>query len=157
MRPVAALGFGLLGLLLPALATARPAPVDSRVILGFDRQPETWIIIGTTRALRSQQAPIWSLTGRVRCHGDACPGRRARIRGIVQVPGGVLQATARFACGTTCSFAGMIEEPSAPGEILCTDREGRITLQRPLHVGVCRCGVRRGAGFCAARPCPGPF
>jgi hypothetical protein len=155
MRPLLVVGIGVA--LLTAHASAGPAPVDSRVIVGFDRQPETWLVNARTRLLPALgPTPVWSLTGRVGCVGDGCPGRLARLKGVVRAPDGVVYATARFARGTTCTFAGSLGDPSAAGDIICTNRDGGITLRRPIHVGVCRCVIRgHGAdAFCATSPCP---
>jgi hypothetical protein len=145
--------------LLPSLAPAGVSgPVDSRLILVFDQRDPGWTVKAKLRLLPTLGPfPVWSIGGTIRCDGDACPGRRARIEGTTRSAGDGFVFRARFRRGVLCTFIGTIGDPNATNTYGCVDPQGNVTLQDTFHVGACRCLDRtqgNPSGFCATHPCP---
>src|SRR5262245_33530521 len=131
--------------LLPSLAHATElGRVDSRLILVLDMRTPGWLVKAKLRLLPTLgPIPVWGITGAVRCDGDGCPGRRARITGNTRAGGAGFGFQASFRDGTTCTFAGTIADPNATNTYRCVDVAGNPTLADTFHVGLCRCLDRR--------------
>ena len=145
--------------LLSSLAFATGlGPVDSRLILVFDMRTPGWTVKAKLRLLPTLgPIPVWGITGTVRCDGDDCPGRRARITGNTLAGGDGFGFQASFRGGTTCTFGGTIADPNATNAYRCVDAAGNPTLADTFHVGLCRCLDRKPGSpdaFCATDPCP---
>jgi len=158
VRPTALLlAAGLV--LLPSLAFATElGPVDSRVIFVFDMRTPGWLVKAKLRLLPTLgPIPVWDAAGTIRCDGDGCPGRRARITGNTRAGGVGFGFQASFRGGTTCTFGGTIADPNATNAYHCVDAAGNPTLDDTFHVGLCRCLDRHPGtpdAFCATDPCP---
>ena len=73
------------------------------------------------------------LSGRGRCRGTLCVGRRGRVGGLSRI-GGSFLLQSRFRSGARCEFAGSIANEASLNRYRCVDAQGRFDSEGSFDV-----------------------